>query len=269
MYTVPIPECRFTEQTRAGIGEAIYLLGYLIQRANWETGVTLVTQSGISQATGFPLRTVERWMQALRAAGLISTRRTCSGTLVTIHGFEPVAKTHRVKYRPPANPPQPAEGHSGDPPLPASDAAERRPTDPPRAAPDTARFGLSNIKEILSPNRISFAQTFSSLCSEEGNAPADATGQDRPRSRPKRRCWENGYEDPDLAEAIEALSHLSVEERDALGKQAMERMEISERRFLRFLVQRNEQGNLEPAGEQGERTVVLEMAQLLPNATES
>jgi len=37
-YTIPLPETKITHESRQRIGEAIYLLVYLIRSANWETG---------------------------------------------------------------------------------------------------------------------------------------------------------------------------------------------------------------------------------------
>ncbi len=51
---------------------ALWLLLYFFFYADWGTGVVRYSPLRIAQRTGFPRRTIERWMQQLKAAGYVS-----------------------------------------------------------------------------------------------------------------------------------------------------------------------------------------------------
>ncbi len=253
MYTVPIPESIFSEQTRSRIGEAVYLLGYLIQRSNWESGVTHVTLPSISEATGLPIRTVERWMRVLRENEYVSTRRTAFGTLVTIANYEPISRTRGVKHNPPkvaasraTNPPSVAAGCVSDPPAPVMQPAAGGGGNPPNAAARPARSGLSNIREIPSPNRISSLQKPSSSSTSGPDAPA---------------CGHREGNGKEAAEDI--LDSMTDQQRAELRMQTLERMANSGLKFWTTFVRRTESGGLDTYDKDGEIVVRSRMLEAI------
>lgn len=253
MYTVPIPESIFSEQTRSQIGEAVYLLGYLIRRSNWESGVTHVTLPSISEAMGVPIRTIERWMRALREHGYISTRRTAFGTLVTIADYEPISKTHGVKHKPPKaaqgkapDPPYVAEGSNDDPPKPARQSAAVGGNNPPDITGPSAKGGPMNIKEIPSPNRINSLQERSSSSTSGPDAPA----------RGRR-------EENDKMAAEKVLESMPDEQRAELRKSTLEKMANSGLKFWTVFVRTTESGELDTYDEAGEIVVRSRMIEAI------
>ena len=274
-YTVPLPETKLNQQTRKRLGEAIYLLAYLIQKANWEKGALKVTHEKIAADTGFPERTIDRWMQALIEQGEIVTRRVIGGTLVQIVDYEAIARTRGVKYAPPPDvsgfrPGQaagisetqnPETSRKPVPPRVAVDSAADGECIPPRTALESAADGACNIKEILSQTMgESKFQNLSSLSEEEGKRPALGPG-----SQTREDIFD--YTDPQelkLAEARKRLSRMGDEERLALRMRAMESLERDPRPFLRIFVTRNESGELEPRGKEGPEMVLLRMGELRP-----
>jgi|GEM_PF-5232811 len=104
VYTVPVPQTKFTQEVRNRIGEAIYLLGYLIQQVNWETGTAYLSREQIAADTGYPIRTISRWLEILSAAGEIDVRRTRYAISVRIIDYKAVAHTRGITTEPDTKP---------------------------------------------------------------------------------------------------------------------------------------------------------------------
>lgn len=164
MYTIPLPETKVNQHTRSRIGEAVYLLAYLIRACNWETGRLRTTHRKIAEDTGFPETTVKRWMQTLADEKEITTRRTSEGTLVTINDYQSIARTRGVKYKPsaPAEADGPRAVSSVSPAKPKTDpdarpAGSEKTENGPYSGPlaDLRWTGgdLSNIKGIMDQKR--------------------------------------------------------------------------------------------------------------------
>jgi len=67
---------------------AVYLLGYLLSRAN-KSGEVVTTYHEISEATGFPARTLGFWKKRLEDGDYISTKKT-DGMVIKIANFRPL-----------------------------------------------------------------------------------------------------------------------------------------------------------------------------------
>lgn len=259
MPTSPIPVTSFTQEARARIRDAIYLLGYLIHAVDWRSGEGHFTYNRIAEDTGFPVPTVRRWMDELRKAGEVSTTRTPVGLRVTILNYGEIAATRKVKHVAKLRP-----GIKSDHTIRPNVSGPGIISDHTMGSDSSdcdIRFGLCNIEQILSQNHgTKSLQSNSPLNVDEGKAPARGL---RNENAPKRLAWEDGYEDSELIEAARMLSGLGDEERETLRKQTLQQMEVSAKRFLRVLVQRNEHGELEPAGPMGEKALLREMGRVL------
>ena len=271
MFTVPIPQNKFNQETRERLQEAIYLLGYLIQSVNWEKGMALVRHEDIAAKTGFPERTISRWMQILVEAGEIFIQKTRKGTLVYIKGYEPIAKTRGVKnYTPPKirNTPPAA---SQDTPSTASNTQPNTPSaaardatggsqDMPHMAVRDAVGGVTNIKRILSQNILQNIFQNPSSLSLSDKAPAGARGKETPRE-----LFEYGDSWAEkLEHARQMISALSDDARESLAKRALEELAGEPKmRFLKVFVQKNEQGELEPRGDIGVQNMLKRMGEIL------
>ncbi|HEY4742027.1 MAG TPA: winged helix-turn-helix domain-containing protein [Candidatus Acidoferrales bacterium] len=73
------------------MSSAVWLYGWLVLRqtrqngtTGWVLGGKPISYHEIEEETGFPLRTLERWMRVLREAGYIETRTAPGGMIVQI-----------------------------------------------------------------------------------------------------------------------------------------------------------------------------------------
>lgn len=252
MYTVPVPENKFSQQTRARLGEAVYLLGYLIQRANWETGTLLTTHSEIAERTGFPERTVKRWIQLLAGQGEITIRRTRGGTIITITDYAACARTRGV--RTPRNPVQAAGG--------PNEQYERTISGPSKgssAAREQSTGGPNNTLQNMYKTSVQNRLQNAILSILEGKRP-----ESKRRGRRKGDLFD--YTDPweaKVADARTVLEKLEPGEREDLSVQAMEAISRDPRPFVRIFVKRGENGALVPASEYGAEAVIVRMAEIL------
>lgn len=238
MPTSPVPVSRFTQQARVRIGEAIYLLGYLIHSVDWTTGAGHFTLEGISRETGYPITTLKRWMDALREAGEVITRRTMHGTHVTITDYDEIAATRKVKRS--ASHVQPAVRAHG--PDPERQSIKNGPCHGPLAEELRTESGLCNIEQIPFQNREKSLQS-DLLHSGEGTNENLARGQ-----------------------AQDALAALSAGNRAALRRSTLQEMASSEKRYLQVFVRRDESGELDTYDPAGERVVEWQMVEKLNTA---
>lgn len=241
MPTSPVPVPIFTQQARARIREALYLYGYLVHAVDWRTGEGHFTYRRISEDTGFPPSSIRRWMDCLRKAGEVATRKTPMGIRVSILNYDDIAATRKLR--------RPSGSERTVRPDVSAPVTESKRTVRPNVSTRQTTSGLSNINQILPQNDIS-----KSLQTE--NASLDVIGEG---SAPRRMPWEQGYQDPELAEARELLLGIGPQQCQSLMQAVMEAMKTSEKRYLKFLVKRNEQGELEPDGEFGAKGVLREM----------
>jgi len=259
MYTVPVPEGKFNQDARLRLGEAIYLLGYLIRSANWKTGRLCATRERIAADTGFPERTIVRWLGVLSEAGEISTRRTTRGTLIQLNDYASVARTRGVEH-------QPRTRHS-DEPRAAGPCATGGSTHAPRAARPLchprlnhcAAGGSTNIRRnMVQSTSPSFVRKGSS-CGDEGKAP--------PSGRSRETCGHPVEFRPQWPKLIRAtrrkLESLPEEERERLRHMALERMASDPRPFVRIFVQPGPSGLPEPKGRPGEEMMLRVLADMM------
>jgi len=290
-YTIPLPETKITQQSRQRIGEAIYLLAHLIRSVNWETGKACITQESIADETGFPSRTIARWLATLVDAGEITTRRVKHGTLVQITDYEAIARTRGFKHRPPpesdkprkpagADMPETACDRVGNMPRMADESATSGEQSMPRAADDHARYGERSIVQILP--QVMGPNMFPNAPSPSGDprkAPGrDQTDSDRsPQPPPVFRdlsgAERNG--NPETSRVLTAdelrqkLARLGEEEYRIVEKRAMEDLERDPRPFWRAFVVRNEEGELEANTPAGKHMVMRRMADILDRSVSS
>ena len=73
------------------MGSAVWLYGWLVLRqthqhgtVGWVLGGSAISYREIEEETGFNCRTLERWMQALRAGGYIETEAAPTGVIIRI-----------------------------------------------------------------------------------------------------------------------------------------------------------------------------------------
>jgi len=249
-YTVPVPEGKFSQEARDRLGEAIYLLGYLIHRANWEKGKLRTNYTRISQETGFPKATIRKWVDALRRAGEISTSRLPDGLVISVSDYAPIARTRRVVYNrdsPPAVDPSESDSPDLDAGSPADGQSDSQVVDAGSPAD-----GQSNIIQNPSQNHVQneLQNTILSLLEgEEGTAFGRGTGRsdifDYTTTRQRK-----------LRRARELVLQMTDHQRQAAFIQAMEEMESDPRPFIRHFVVRNNRGDLEPRGKDGPEMVL-------------
>jgi hypothetical protein len=152
LHTVPVPDSKLTQESRERLGEAIYLLMHFIRVCDWKCGKLRTNYEKITAETGFPERTIKRWMVALRDAGEITAMRIPDGFIVTILDYAAIARTRKMpcpKDRPRVAHPMPAEVPQTACPDTKSGLSDR-----PDVACRSTRNGLSNIKQILSQSHV-------------------------------------------------------------------------------------------------------------------
>jgi hypothetical protein len=265
LYTIPVPREKAHQKTRDRLGEAIYLLLYFTGACDWKTGKICTTYEKITAESGFPERTIKRWMVALREAGEIAARRIPNGFVVTLLDYDAIARTRRVaKDRPKAvDPPR------SDRP----EVAHPMPTEVPEMAclstisglsdrPDVAcrstRNGLCNIKQILSQNHVqSTSQKDSSI---------DAQGDQNPPPEPPKALYRPA---PGPEEARRMLDGLGEQELSDLRTRAMEELENDPVPFFRKFVRRNTLGELEPNPQWEPYVIEIRMAEILTRGVRS
>ncbi|MCX8053945.1 MAG: hypothetical protein N3B12_09060 [Armatimonadetes bacterium] len=251
IYTIPLPEHKITQQARLRMGEAIYLLAYLIRSVNWETGRACFTHEEIVRETGFPSRTISRWMTILAEAGEIKAQRVRGGTLVEIIDYEPIARTRGVKW----HAPKLASQADTNTPNMAGDHAKNGEFNMPKLADDHARIGGSNIKQILYKvqEQNLFQNASSSSCES-----SRALSRDQTTPRVTTRD-----------EVRQKLAQLTEEEYQSLEKLAMEDLERDPSPFWRAFVNRDEKGELRIRSSECEYGVRRRMVEILerPAAT--
>lgn len=81
----------FEAKHHARMGAAVWLYGWLVLRQTRQAGATGLVLGGrpvsyreIEDETGFPRRTLERWMRVLRRAGYVETQAVPAGVIVRI-----------------------------------------------------------------------------------------------------------------------------------------------------------------------------------------
>ena len=106
-YSTGLRGVLFEAQHYRRMGAAVWLYGWLVLRqthqhgpVGWVLGGAPVTYSEIEEETGFPSRTLERWMRTLRRCGYIETQAVPGGMVIRI--------TKAKKFVP--GPRKPAEG---------------------------------------------------------------------------------------------------------------------------------------------------------------
>ena len=244
MYTVPVPEELFNRDVRDRIGEAVYLLGHLIQKCDWRTGRLVTTARWIEEQTGFPAPTVRRYLRILRGAGMISTRRLRAGTEVIINGYEPIARTRGVKFRE-RGLPNGSNVISGV----ASQESEM--------IHSRATSGASNspgaTHEVIKSDRCNvFKFMYKTIENDVQNSlPFLSSSTGTPESIVSRRPDDPEFDDwKRLARVGEkTLAELDEAARRELEQRALGEM-AGQRKWSAF-VRRNEQGELEPAHRPG------------------
>jgi len=280
-YTIPLPETKITQESRLRIGEAIYLLAYLIRSVNWESGRACVTQESIAEETGFPSRTIARWLAALVDAGEITTRRVKHGTLVQITDYEAIARTRGLKQRRPtsmfrdfgqdapskphlteipkhqANMPDMACEPVGNMPHVADEDATCGEQSMPCAADDHARYGECSIVQILP--QVLGRNMFPNAPSPSGE-PRKAPGRDQTDSDRSPQATPPVLTADELRQK---LARLGEAEYRIVEKRAMEDLERDPRGFYRMFVARNPGGELEPKTPAGKHMVMRRMAEIL------
>ncbi len=81
----------FEAKHYAQMGSAVWLYGWLVLRQTRQVGATGLVLGGrpvsyreIESETGFPRKTLERWMRVLRRAGYVETRAVPAGIVIRI-----------------------------------------------------------------------------------------------------------------------------------------------------------------------------------------
>lgn len=244
-YTVPVPEGKFSQEARERLGDSIYLLGYLIHRANWEKGRLRTNCARISQDTGFPRATIRKWIDALRRAGEISTRRIPDGLIIIVSDYAPIARTRKVAYigdGPRVVDPPKSDSPAVDAPPPASGQP-----DSPLVDAGSPADGQSNIKQI--PSQIPVQNELQNLISslldaEEGTPFGRGAGRegifDYTTDRERR-----------IRRSKELVRQMNQARRVSVFTEAMEEMQRDPRPFVRHFVHRDHLGDLAPRGKDG------------------
>lgn len=90
-YSTGLRGVLFEERHHARMGSAIWLYGWLVLRqthqsgqVGWVLGGSPIGYREIEEETGFPRKTLERWMKVLRTQGYIETEGTQRGVAIRI-----------------------------------------------------------------------------------------------------------------------------------------------------------------------------------------
>ena len=75
---------------------AIWLLLYLILRADWATGTLLCKLPTITRHTGIPRRTLQRWFRRLQAGGYITVQETGRAVRIGIRKWKTLKRASKV-----------------------------------------------------------------------------------------------------------------------------------------------------------------------------
>jgi hypothetical protein len=240
LYTIPVPRDKARQKSRERLGDAIYLLLYFIEACDWKTGRLHTNYEKITAETGFPERTIKRWMVALKHAGEIAARRVPNGFVVALLDYEAIARTRRVPR--PKNTPKAAEPPASDRPDPAWRSTGN---------------GLSNIKQILSKMHVqSTSKRDSSIDAHGDQTPPPPA----PATAPTKAVADHRF---GLEKARQMLSGLGEQELSALRTRAMEELEDDPMPFYGNFVRRNSLGELEPNPDRKPHMLQIRMAEIL------
>jgi len=86
-----------TGKHHSAIKQAVWLYLYLLQGANWKTGLLYRRIATIAAETGLNTRTIERWLRVLRKRGYIRTVSNGRTLNISITKWRPVSRKGRPK----------------------------------------------------------------------------------------------------------------------------------------------------------------------------
>ncbi|MDH7602435.1 MAG: hypothetical protein QHI38_09860 [Armatimonadota bacterium] len=270
MYTVPLPQSKINQSTRERIGEAVYLLAYFINAANWSTGALKTTCERIAAETGFPQGTIRRWISVLAGAGEITVMRVGNGTLIQITDYEAVARTRKVDYKPRRKPSAASDQRTGEVSSADSECSSanthliaREQSDCSSAADALLGNERNNISTNMMQSRMeSTLQSRSSHSSLGFKAPADCLRNQVPRKVPV--CSDPWLERVNAARA--KLDTLDEQARHEVLQTVMGRMAQDPRPFVSGVVKCGASGELEPRDPHCEQIVLVHVLEYFEEA---
>ncbi len=260
MYTIPLPQNKINQHFRNRVGEAVYLLAYIIDKANWKTGMLRTTQATISQETGFPVRTIHDWLRVLQQAGELTMKRTRFGTLIQVTDFEAVARTRGYRAKDASsNRQNPADSNLQKT---ADKSAETCRLDMQPAAGESAETCRSNIDINLNKQKEKHVQT-ADLLSFSFLEKLAKDVDERCQQKPGGIFNYVADSDIKLKAALDVVLALDETQRTELAQTAMREMVQDPRGFVNRCIRVTDSGALQPAGEPIVGQVVRRMADIL------
>ena len=111
----------FEKKHSDAMGESIFLFGWLVTRQTKSDGLVFgghaFTYPEISEESGWPVRTLERWMARLRAGGYVRVKHTTYCRMI-------ISVLNQKKFSP-STPPEMADLNASPTPPPVADSAAR------------------------------------------------------------------------------------------------------------------------------------------------
>ena len=112
----------FEKKHSDAMGESVFLFGWLVTRQTKSNGLVFgghaFTYSEISEESGWPVRTLERWMARRRTGGYVRVKHTAYCRMI-------IRVLNPKKFSPPSTPPEVADSKASPTPPPMADSTAR------------------------------------------------------------------------------------------------------------------------------------------------